>query len=761
MPDLPIEKIKTSFLVEVDTQNIVVSSSTGSGKSTRIPVWLQHRGSVLVIQPRRVACQSLAARIAETEGFSVGREIGYRIRGEDRSSSDTKILFATTGVALRMASRGSTNPERSWHQYSCIIFDEFHERNLDMDLLVALAIKQGKKICVLSATIDGDAIAKHLNGIHLRAEGRTYPVSILHSGNNSTPTIDDLPQRILHCLDKINTGDVLVFLPGKREIQSLQNALRHREESVLPMHGSLSMKEQKRVFIPSKTRRIILSTNVAETSITIPNISTVIDSGLERRNRYHRGRGYLTLFPIAQDSADQRSGRAGRLQHGTCYRLWSNDRKLLSHTPPEIYRESLDFMILSAAGCGFPLLNLPFLSPPKEYAVKEGRENLLRIGAIDSQHSITPRGQHLLRLPLDIQLGRLLIEAQQHSLLPAILPLCAGLHIHQTLFSDKDTDQQCDAIRIIKAILGEIDDQTNLAAFNDIQKTLRELRGTWATENLHSMDRKKIALCIMKAWPRSIHIVRRRRGRVSWSNGGTEKSLSKHSIVNPEKNDALLALNSIPLGKSARQLEEIITVAMPIKSEWILEVNQGRQTIVDTNFKKKRWLCTIQVRYANSLIAEYQAPPPTEFIHEAIWQAFEKKQFLATFHKAFNQRHKRQALYHQVIGDYNFPDRKTYFLETLSSIGIEELSDLQLINGEEILPEELDPLKKEDIIDRFPEGFSTGDATYKIEYRIEKNEAVFLQVAGHRKTPPNEIYWPRLPGWKIFWRFKNRERKLR
>ncbi|HJL16845.1 MAG TPA: helicase-related protein, partial [Sandaracinaceae bacterium LLY-WYZ-13_1] len=305
-PALPIDALRDEVLAAVDEAPLVLAAPTGSGKSTQVPRWL--RGRVVVVEPRRVACRSLAQRVAELEGARLGGPVGYRVRDDVRASGETRVLFVTPGVALRDPS--------ALERADAVVLDEFHERRLDVDLLFGLLAARRRGLVVMSATLDGERVAKHLGGRFLEGEGRLHPVDVCYLGRGAQlPTPKDLVPRVSAAVDRAgdDAGDVLVFLPGRAEIAACADALRRRAGlRVLELHGGLSLKDQSRVFAPTDRRKVVLATNVAETSVTIPGIGVVIDAGLVRRTRYHRGRGFLTLSPVALDSAEQRAGRAGR-----------------------------------------------------------------------------------------------------------------------------------------------------------------------------------------------------------------------------------------------------------------------------------------------------------------------------------------------------------------------------------------------------------------------------------------------------------------
>ena len=325
-PDpLPITPLLPRVLEAARGGPVVVSAPTGSGKSTCVPPLLTALGRVLVIEPRRVACRALAVRVAELRGCAAGTDVGWIVRDERRVAEDAAITFVTPGVALRIVQSGDID------SYGAVVLDEFHERAFDTDLLLCLLQERRKEakappaLVVMSATIQAERLATHLGGVHLGGEGRTFPIEVRwRPGDATLPTKRGLEERLLAALESCaaDPGDVLVFLPGKAEIARAAQALEGRGRwEIATLHGGMTMRDQGDVLRPrgegrggaTGRRRVVLTTNVAETSLTIPGVGVVIDSGLVRGMVYRAGRGYLSLLPIARDAAEQRAGRAGRL----------------------------------------------------------------------------------------------------------------------------------------------------------------------------------------------------------------------------------------------------------------------------------------------------------------------------------------------------------------------------------------------------------------------------------------------------------------
>ena len=433
MPDvLPIETIRGDFVEQLGQgKPVVVVAPTGSGKSTCLPLWMaeQVEGTVLVVEPRRVACRSLAGYLAQQSGGTVGESVGYRIRFADKSGPDTRILFVTPGVALRLVGDEDTFP------FSAVMLDEFHERGWEVDLFLTVlrrrAAQQGgwsRPLVVTSATIEAEALASTLEGVCLEAEGRTFPVSVTYTEAEPAPTSHGLDHRVASAVrqavasESEPSGDILVFLPGKREIAACERALarwaRPAHLDVVQVHGALPTEQIAEALAEhTGNRRVFLATNVAETSLTIPSVTTVIDSGLVRARAHRAGRSSLVLAEASQASMDQRAGRAGRVAPGRCLRLWSRQFRPDPSTAPEITRIELDDVLLHAARCGLTggeLDTIPWPTPPPAFAVEPALARLRELGALDPAGAMTKLGGRLLRLPVSLHEARVLVNPPEH-----------------------------------------------------------------------------------------------------------------------------------------------------------------------------------------------------------------------------------------------------------------------------------------------------------------------------------------------------------
>ena len=427
-----------------ENQVVIVCGTTGSGKTTQLPKMVLEAGAgktgrIGITQPRRLAATGMARRVAEEMQTDYGRGVGCQVRFDDQTCDETIIKFMTDGILL-----AETQHDRHLLQYDCIVIDEAHERSLNIDFLLGylktlMPVRPDLKIVISSATLDAEAFSAFFDDAPvIGVEGRTYPVEdfFLPPGKD-----EDLENHILRALrwisDVDDQGDVLVFLPGEREIRDAAKKLegqRWKETEVLPLYGRLSMSEQQRVFKVGGRRRIILATNVAETSITIPGIHYVIDSGLVRLSRYNprtQVQG-LQIEQVSQASARQRRGRCGRITDGICIYLY--DQETLENSPaytdPEIRRTSLAGVILQMDLLGLPPIDrFPLIDPPQSSLINEGYRTLQDIGAIDEERRLTPLGREISRFPIDPHLARMVVQARKEGVLNEVLILTAFLSI--------------------------------------------------------------------------------------------------------------------------------------------------------------------------------------------------------------------------------------------------------------------------------------------------------------------------------------------
>lgn len=402
-----------------DHPRLVLEAPPGAGKTTQVPLallgadWLQGR-KIVMLEPRRVAARAAAQFMARQLGETVGETVGYRIRFENRISAKTRIEVVTEGILTRML-----QDDPMLEEVGAILFDECHERHLAGDLGLALALdvqaglREDLRIVAMSATLDGDRLAKVLDAPRLSSAGRSFPVRIAHFAARRDEALEHQVKRAVEHALVEHPGDVLVFLPGQREIGKVQALLADAATAeILALHGELPVEQQSRVLQPADDgrRRVVLATNVAESSVTLPGVRVVIDSGLAREPRYDPNSGFsrLDVVGIAQSSADQRAGRAGRVAEGWAYRLWPESQRLEPQRRPEIAQVELASLALELAAWGSDALR--FIDAPPPGALAAARDLLQRLGALDAGRAITPLGRRMLAIGTHPRLAAMLLS---------------------------------------------------------------------------------------------------------------------------------------------------------------------------------------------------------------------------------------------------------------------------------------------------------------------------------------------------------------
>ncbi|MFK3726275.1 ATP-dependent RNA helicase HrpA [Pseudomonas monteilii] len=456
-------------------QVLVIAGETGSGKTTQLPkICLElgrgSHGLIAHTQPRRIAARSVASRVADELGTPLGGLVGYQVRFEDQSDANTLVKLMTDGILL-----AETQHDRFLERYDTIIVDEAHERSLNIDFLLGylktlLPRRPDLKLIITSATIDLERFSKHFDDAPIiEVSGRTYPVETWYrpltseQDEEGNPVEDDLTvdQAILATLDEIadherrerkSPGDVLVFLPGEREIRDAAEMLRKaqlRHTEILPLYARLSPAEQQRIFQSHAGRRVVLATNVAETSLTVPGIRYVIDSGTARISRYsYRAKVQrLPIEAVSQASANQRKGRCGRVEPGICIRLYSEEdfNARPAFTDPEILRTNLAAVILQMLHLRLGAIDaFPFIEPPDGKAISDGFNLLQELSAVNRENQLTPLGRQLARLPIDPRLGRMLLEGARQGSLQEVLIVASALSVQDPRERPPERQQAAD-----------------------------------------------------------------------------------------------------------------------------------------------------------------------------------------------------------------------------------------------------------------------------------------------------------------------------
>ncbi len=799
---LPIAPLLPKVLAAARMGPVVVSAPTGSGKSTCVPPTLTALGRVLVVEPRRVACRALASRVAELRGCKPGTDVGWIVRDEHRVADDAAITFVTPGVALRFVQSGDVD------RYAAVVLDEFHERAFDTDLLLCLLQERRttrpQSLVVMSATIQADRLAQHIGGVHIAGQGRTFPIEQRWlPGDATMPTKRGLEDRLLAALDMCanDPGDVLVFMPGKAEIgraaQALETRNVGRKWDIASLHGDMSLRDQGDVLNASagpRRRRIVLATNVAETSLTIPGVGVVIDSGLVRGMVYRAGRGYLSLLPIARDSADQRAGRAGRVGPGVCIRLWSPTAQLDDVTLPEIHRGSLVSLTLSALACSPKGMDLPWLDRPRTHAVTAAMTELTALGCV-RDGVITEAGIHLFSLPLDVDLACLLTQgAHTPGLAEPTLLLAAALSSGRSLFRRPERDRDnpygdvrrtsdpddlrasgCDAVALIEAMrsgdaMRHGLDHKALSEARSAADRYRRL-GFGDAKWSGKVPRRELAELLMHAWPGSAQIRRdQKKRRFTWSSGSTEMELDPESAVRAADTEALVVLDVRAVAAQGNSNGLLITAAMPVPLAWLVSAGLGDEEVSAPCFEEGRLIATVSRVYAGKVLAEYEQPPTGDAARMAIRDLIMQGRCFKGALPKIKDRYELAELAIQVattdrgakygavsaISTEPLPRLNDWLLKRLEDLGLESGADLDLLDAEDLMP----PAPPDDIAQiiarNYPKSLNIGDAQYRIEYRLSERTAIFHQISGSRKDPPSAMHLPNLNGLRMFWEHKNR-----
>lgn len=444
--ELPISaRVRDIAAAINDHPVVIVAGETGSGKTTQLPKICLAMGRGLeahigVTQPRRIAATSVAARVAKEIGVELGREVGYQIRFSNKSGPGTYVKFMTDGILL-----AEIQGDAMLRAYDTLIIDEAHERTLNIDFLLGfvkrlLPQRPDLRVIISSATLETDRFSAFFGDAPvIQVSGRTFPVEVIY--RPPTESEGDLAEAVANTVDEITEldprEDILIFLPGEREIHEAMDALTARalpHTVLLPLYGRLSQAEQARVFQTLPQRRVVLATNVAETSLTIPGIVYVVDTGLARINRYDARSGVtrLRIEPVARASADQRKGRAGRTRSGVCFRLYEEQDYAgrPAYTDPEVLRVGLAGAILQMKATGLgEIERFPFLDPPPKRAVDEGYRVLEELSALDAEGRLTDTGKKLARLPVDPRIGRMILAGEEAGALREVLIIAAALGI--------------------------------------------------------------------------------------------------------------------------------------------------------------------------------------------------------------------------------------------------------------------------------------------------------------------------------------------
>lgn len=645
--ELPIESLRGAFLgLRERNLPVIVTSPTGSGKSTRVPVWCAELGRTLVIEPRRVAARALARRVSQECGTPLGSHVGYAVRDDARWGDSTRILFCTPGVALRLLGSGSLDRFDTW------ILDEFHERRAEADLLAALALhhKAQHKLVLLSATIDAEPLSRWLGASILHSDGRLHPVEIEHLAAPHRVNPDDaaLPLRIEQALARLELleGTVLVFLPGVGEIRETRAWLEGRTKAeILELHGQMPSEEQDLALTdPGPGRvRVVLATNVAESALTVPGVVAVIDSGLERRMVREGGLPALSLEPISKASADQRAGRAGRLVPGRCLRLWSASARLVPRHSPSIQVDEPDDWLLPLLCSGVPPETLPWLDRPLATGLRSARERLADAGLWDADPwdtslpaggRPTHSGLRSSKLPLPPTLAGFCLALADGPAAMDAAGLAASLSSGRPVLRGRPTSEQASIRREIAAgggdaallsrivRLGESDARSAgvaVSAWREARDTLDRVLGELDLDR-EGWPRAFQTESVTKAWarifPRSARLRRGQAGREEYAlGGGTGWILSRDSLGWSETAPEAVLVFAHHAGEDrSGKVRTWIDAALPLTRSECLAFEVGRAEILEASRDSDGPRCRLRRKVGDTVVGETSRLPENPLV---------------------------------------------------------------------------------------------------------------------------------------------------
>lgn len=771
---LPIDSLKSDFLAAFQHSHIVVEAPTGSGKSTRLPLWCGEQGRTLVIEPRRIACRSLALHVAELAESEVGSKVGYGIRFDSCFSKLSQIIFVTPGIALSWLAQDQLEG------FDTIIIDEFHERRWDTDLLLALLKKRDShRLVVTSATMEGERLAAYLAAEKLRAEGRIYPVEISYSSVDQLPSLKDLEQRIAHQARRVlleyGEGDVLVFLPGKGEIEAALAALKGKVDALLiPLHASVDRQQQDLALRPTSQRRVILATNVAETSLTIPGVRIVIDSGLERRTHHRGGRTVLGLHPIAQASADQRAGRAGRLGAGYAIRLWGRGVPLEPFTPPEVLREELTELLLASASSGIPVGELDFPDKLPEHAVKRATSRLMAMAAIDDQGQLTEHGQRLAPLPLDALFAHLISAMPDEACCAAMIDLSSALSAGRRLWRASHRESEikalsewqpipCDATTLIKLLREGAPEEVNIdnQTLKEARRTANDVRHTLGLHTIkkgESIPRESLLQHAITALP-ELAFVRRKKRQHALGNGYSEVEISRDSRFDEESEAAVVFDQHSVSGRGTRDTRNFATCMAPISFKQLVDAGIGESVYAEPFMQEGELLVERRIEYAGRTLTSSATAPTGEPLRKALVQLIWQNRLMKGQGEMLREAIEDWNLYlHLGIGEGESIAVDTWLEQRLSELGVEQFDDMELIEEADLHFDGIPQWELEDFQRSYPRQLKLQNMQVRVEYKPKAKRIILHRIGGHRKTAPQRKELPCWSGWRL--RFKDASREM-
>ncbi|ACJ26858.1 ATP-dependent helicase, putative [Shewanella piezotolerans WP3] len=826
---LPIDALYQEFKSSIKDNHLVVESDTGSGKSTRLPLWCTEaddcasKKKVLVVEPRRVACLALADFVGKTakQGTDYHHlNVGYAIRFDSTVDENTDIAFVTPGIALRWLSMAQDGKDEKAGLacFDTVVIDEFHERRWDTDLLLALLKQRAQHRLVLtSATIDGARLNDYLsdsigvNSKRLLAKGNMFHVELTYQSTDSQqlPDISGIEQKVKRAVGSLlgkTSGDILVFLPGKREIQQCLQACQSlspllsaslnsqaAEVDLVALHGGISATEQQALLASANKQRVIFATNIAETSLTIPGVTAVVDSGLERRTHQRNGRTVLSLARISRASSEQRKGRAGRTQAGLCVRLWGEHAPLESMTPPELQREELVEPMLAAACSGERLAELTFVDAISNKSLVIAHERLLAMGAIDQQGNVTTHGRKLFPLPIDTQFAHLISAMPDIECTELMVDLAAAISVPQRLYQQPSAEYDikslhdweplgCDAFTLVKLLREPAVDFINIEqhAVKEARRLANQIRQGLGLESINkatALDSQSIALrnrwllAVVKALP-ELAFIRRIKRVQALGNGFSEVQIGRDSRFCPELKDfagkeaaiAAVVFDQHSLaGKGVKQTLNLASVMAPISTKLLYQAGLGEDRLAENKEQAATHKVLIERVYAGRVIDSRFERASGEQAIDAISRSIIQGRELVGVAKRLAADIAAWNIWFalgktaEFASDINQPlVLDTYLKDKLIQLGVESFEDLALLEPDDILFEGIPDWQREEFDSLYPAGLQLPELKLTVSYEPKRKLVILDYVNGGRKQGPKRWELPRWVGWKIQYRKASR-----
>jgi len=739
--DLPVKEIISETRIHLANENtLIISAPPGAGKSTLLPLalmeetWLKGQ-KILMLEPRRLAAKSIATRMASLLGEEVGQSIGYRIRFEKRVSKATRLEVLTEGILTRML-----QSDNALEGVGLVIFDEIHERSLHADLALALCreaqdiLRPDLRIMLMSATINSTELSDRLNAKVIESKGRQYPVDLIYTEASDVRLLPEIAANTVARAVKEQTGDTLVFLPGEGEIRKCEAFLKAQltDFMIYPLFGMLASNQQQAAIMPDKQgrRKIVLATAIAETSLTIEGIHTVVDCGFSRVSRFEpkTGLSRLETIDISKDSADQRAGRAGRLGPGVCYRMWSlaSHSRLKKHRIPEILEADLSSLVLEMATWGVDdIQELTWLSPPPAVAISQASESLHELEALEDGR-ITEHGRQIQKLPCHPRIAHMLLKAKDEDLLPLATDLAALLEERDPLPRETGIDIN---LRI-EALRRHRKGDRTLRTLNRIEKVAASYRQLFNIKAENGpVDPYETGVILVQAYPERIaHASPGTNARFMMANG--KQAMASHQ--DDLAHEAWLAIAHV----DDRERGGKIFMASALNPQDLAPLVKERENIAwDT--RKGGLIATKELRIGRIVLQSKPLRHPDEKqVVRAISKVIEKEGAkLLNFSSELTQWQNRVLSLRKWQPDGNWPDVSTPNLlknnvDWLSPYltRIRKPEDLAKIDLEEVLQNHL-PWEKQAELDKLaPKHFIVPSGS-KIRLQYQANgEAPVLAV---------------------------------